>query len=77
MERNEKGCDIVCVQMFGVSASKSKTSSTIWSVKSHSGSKVEVRQYWYGFCVWSSVSNSALGLLYGHGILTIYENLLL
>ena len=23
------------------------------------------------------VSNSALGLLYGHGILTIYENLLL
>ena len=24
-----------------------------------------------------SVSNSALGLLYGHGILTIYENLLL
>ena len=26
-----------------------------------------------GICV----SNSALGLLYGHGILTIYENLLL
>ena len=25
----------------------------------------------------SDVSNSALGLLYGHGILTIYENLLL
>ena len=25
----------------------------------------------------SNVSNSALGLLYGHGILTIYENLLL
>ena len=24
-----------------------------------------------------NVSNSALGLLYGHGILTIYENLLL
>ena len=24
-----------------------------------------------------TVSNSALGLLYGHGILTIYENLLL
>ena len=24
-----------------------------------------------------AVSNSALGLLYGHGILTIYENLLL
>ena len=24
-----------------------------------------------------SVSNSALGLLYGHGVLTIYENLLL
>ena len=23
------------------------------------------------------VSNSALGILYGHGILTIYENLLL
>ena len=32
--------------------------------------------------IWDSiqegcVSNSALGLLYGHGILTIYENLLL
>ena len=25
----------------------------------------------------TSISNSALGLLYGHGILTIYENLLL
>ena len=25
----------------------------------------------------NSVSNSALSLLYGHGILTIYENLLL
>ena len=25
----------------------------------------------------SDVSNSALGLLYGHGILTIYKNLLL
>ena len=25
----------------------------------------------------NTVSNSALGLLYGHGILTIYENLLL
>ena len=25
----------------------------------------------------TGVSNSALGLLYGHGILTIYENLLL
>ena len=27
-------------------------------------------------CKWEIVSNSALGLLYGHGILTIYENLL-
>ena len=26
---------------------------------------------------WEIVSNSALGLLYGHGIVTIYENLLL
>ena len=26
---------------------------------------------------YEAVSNSALGLLYGHGILTIYENLLL
>ena len=30
------------------------------------------------YCPWAhDVSNSALGLLYGHGILTIYENLLL
>ena len=29
-------------------------------------------------CSWTNpISNSVLGLLYGHGILTIYENLLL
>ena len=52
VERNEKGCDRVCVQMFDVSVSKSRTSSTIQYVKSHSGSIVEVGQYCYGLYVW-------------------------
>ena len=52
---NEKGCIRVCNQVFGVSKSKGRASSSFRIIIAYQNTEVEMGLNFHGFCGWVAI----------------------
>ena len=56
MVRNEKRCIRVCNQVFGVSKSEGRASSSFGIIVAHQNTEVEMGLNHHGFCGWVAIN---------------------
>ena len=55
MVQNEKRCVKICNQVFGVSKSKGRASSSFGIIAAYQNTRVEMRPNHHGFCGWVTI----------------------